>query len=298
MKYNQFREWIHAHADLLVELIRIYLGLGLLVKGVFFFFHPNLLVVPAQNAWLAPYLRLVPYLHTVGGLLLALGVFTRLAALVQLPILFAAVFLVNLPRMSGLGGREGVEFSALVLFLLVLFVIWGSGPLSVLRFLKRTAAGELRSGWDLRARPDLFLDLVRIYLGAGLFLKGIYIMQHEEQFASLLEGWTGTSMLLIIGMHYLVPAHLLGGLMLAFGFLTRLAAMAQLPLLLGAVFYVYLPHYTALEMREDLEFSVLVLFLVALLSAYGAGRFSIDRFLEGEEWSREHKPHLSPQSAH
>jgi uncharacterized membrane protein YphA (DoxX/SURF4 family) len=68
--------------------------------------------------------------------------------------------------------------------------------------------------------------------------------------------------------------------------LTRIAALAQIPILLGAVFYVYLPKMTMIEPRQNLEFSMLVLFLLALVFLYGAGRWSVDHWLTGR--SREH----------
>ena len=64
--------------------------------------------------------------------------------------------------------------------------------------------------------------------------------------------------------------------MLLFGFITRAAAISQLPLLIGAVFYLYLPRFSSLELRQNLEFSALVLFLLAIFSIAGAGRLSDD----------------------
>ena len=75
------------------------------------------LVEPAA-AWLASdaVLYTVALLHLVGGLMLAAGFMTRLAALIQIPVLLGAVFLVHIN--SGLfAPSQSLEFSALTLFL-------------------------------------------------------------------------------------------------------------------------------------------------------------------------------------
>ncbi|MEX0601413.1 MAG: DoxX family protein, partial [Rhodothermales bacterium] len=66
----------------------------------------------------------------VGGIMIAIGLFTRAAALVQLPALVGAVFVVHFQG-GLLAPSQSLEFSALVLFLLVLVFLWGSGNLSV-----------------------------------------------------------------------------------------------------------------------------------------------------------------------
>ena len=54
------------------------------------------------------------------------------------------------------------------------------------------------------------------------------------------------------------------------------AALGQLPVLLGAVFALYLPRYATVEPRQYLEYTALVAFLLALYTVVGAGRFSLD----------------------
>jgi uncharacterized membrane protein YphA (DoxX/SURF4 family) len=138
----------------------------------------------------------------------------------------------------------------------------------------------------LQSHEDLFKDLVRIYLGIGLFVKGLYFMSHHDEFNKLLETLDTTAFAQATVAHYVIPVHIIGGLLLAAGLLTRIAALAQIPILLGAVFYVYLPKMTMIEPRQNLEFSMLVLFLLALVFLYGAGRWSVDHWLTGR--SREH----------
>lgn len=277
----KFLEWLRSQPTLLVDLIRMYLGVALFAKGVFFLIHPEQLVSPSDNPWLAGSVQVLPYVHIAGGLLLASGFLTRLACLVQVPILIGAIVFVSLPRMTGLQSREGGELTGLVLFLLTLLFFWGAGQYSLSSKLGLRSFGipQRYQQW-FQNHGDIFVDAVRVYLGVGLFLKGVYIMTHRQELNDLAQT-SGTSYGLVLGAaHYVVPAHLVGGALLALGLATRPAAIAQLPLLIGAVFLVNLPQFSSLARRENLELSVLVLFLLVLLSLHGAGRFSLDHLLE------------------
>jgi uncharacterized membrane protein YphA (DoxX/SURF4 family) len=288
MNLKRCEAWIQPYRPLFMDLVRIYLGIGLFVKGVFFLLHPEQLASLVESTALAAYAGVVPYVHIVGGLLLATGIFVRAAALAQLPILFGAVFLVHLPRTVTMQMREGLEFSALVLFLVALVFIRGTGTLTLW---KRPPMFAACQRW-MDDHPDVFMDLIRSYLGVGLFMKGIYIMEHGDQFARVMEQTSGAQFLVMSAAHYVIPAHFAGGLLLAIGLLTRVAALVQLPLLAGAVFLVNFPQFASLELRQNLEFTALVLFLLVLITAHGSGRFSVDHALEKSERARL-EPHLA-----
>ena len=128
----------------------------------------------------------------------------------------------------------------------------------------------------LRAHEDLFIDMVRIYLGCGLIVKAVFYMNHRDLLNSMITdvnlGWIAGSTIAF----YIILAHLVGGAMLALGLLTRIAAFAQLPILMGAVFGLYLPRFANIEPRQYLEYAGLVTFLLMLFGLFGAGRFSFD----------------------
>jgi len=128
----------------------------------------------------------------------------------------------------------------------------------------------------LRSHEDLFIDMVRIYLGCGLVVKAIYLMSNRDYLNQMISesdiAWIGGSFI----AHYVILAHLFGGAMLALGIATRLAAFAQLPILLGAIFSLYLPRFAYVEPRQYLEYTGLVAFLLMLFGVFGAGRFSLD----------------------
>jgi uncharacterized membrane protein YphA (DoxX/SURF4 family) len=140
---------------------------------------------------------------------------------------------------------------------------------------------EMRS-W-IKSHADLVIDAMRIYLGVGLFFKGIYFMQHRDEMARLMDQLGNLWFVPLAIEHYVAPMHIVGGALLAAGLLTRVAALSQIPTMLGAVLYVHLPKALYFEPRQSLEFSVLVLFLLCLIFVYGAGRFSVDYVLTGKK---------------
>jgi uncharacterized membrane protein YphA (DoxX/SURF4 family) len=72
----------------------------------------------------------VAFAHLVGGLFIAMGLVTRVAILFQLPILIGAVFFIN-PQRGFYSENAELWSSIIVLLLLIFFLIWGSGKLSV-----------------------------------------------------------------------------------------------------------------------------------------------------------------------
>jgi putative oxidoreductase len=154
----------------------------------------------------------------------------------------------------------------------------------------------------LRAHEDLFIDLVRIYLGCGLVVKAIFLMNHRDYLNQMISqsdvAWIAGS---VVG-HYVILAHLFGGAMLALGIATRFAAFVQLPILLGAIFSLYLPRFATVEPRQYLEYAGLVAFLLMLFGVFGAGRFSID-YLAARRWrelrdGKEKTPRVTTSEAH
>jgi uncharacterized membrane protein YphA (DoxX/SURF4 family) len=126
---------------------------------------------------------------------------------------------------------------------------------------------------------DAAWDLVRIYLGLGLFVKAVYFIGHREVLDGLLAGTGPLWIAPALVAHYVILAHLAGGLLLAAGLITRVAALVQVPALAGAVFYVFLPKLVNVDARQNLEFSALVLFLLLLFVLRGPGKWSVDAVL-------------------
>jgi putative oxidoreductase len=132
------------------------------------------------------------------------------------------------------------------------------------------------------SRRDAWLDCIRIYLGVGLVARGL-LMTGNSQVNFIAEDlqragypWLLTGLVL----HYVMFGHLVGGALLAIGFLTRIAAAVQIPILFGAVFMIHRSE-GFLTSGQSLEFSSLVLFLLAVFLVAGAGRLSLDYYVFG-----------------
>ena len=67
--------------------------------------------------------------------------------------------------------------------------------------------------------------------------------------------------------------------MMTLGLWTRTAILANIPVLFGAVFFVYFEQGLFTQ-NQGLEFTALVLFLLCILLIYGPGRFSVDHYLK------------------
>lgn len=114
-----------------IVLIRVFLGASLIWKAIKFLGNSNAELVEhfketsflSNFTWSIPF---VPWIHIIGGILIMVGFFTRFAALIQLPILFIAVFFINLK--SGLyGSQSDLPLSILVLVLTIFFSFEGGG---------------------------------------------------------------------------------------------------------------------------------------------------------------------------
>ncbi len=139
---TKIEHWADAHHPQWIDFVRIILGLFILYKGILFISDTNALLAMMKtadlqfvNLGLAHY---VAFAHLVGGILIAMGLVTRFAILFQIPILFVAVFLVNV-QPGFLSASNNLEFgiSLIVLILLVVFLIYGSGKFSVDSWMKK-----------------------------------------------------------------------------------------------------------------------------------------------------------------
>jgi len=132
--------WGDAHHPKILDIIRMLLGLLLIAKGVEFLDNAASLrdliieneAVNQPQELITAIIYYVTYVHMVGGALIFLGLFTRLASIFQLPIVLGAVFFVNV--MHSWVNSE-LWLSVISLALLVLFIVIGSGPLSLDGFL-------------------------------------------------------------------------------------------------------------------------------------------------------------------
>src|SRR6185437_6865313 len=91
--------------------------------------------------------------------------------------------------------------------------------------------------WGDRHHPKL-LDIVRIALGVFLLLKGIAFMENSNYLKDLIENQTIVNIspdLLMAIVYYVTFVHLVGGILISLGILTRLSCILQIPVVLAAV---------------------------------------------------------------
>lgn len=144
---NRIRNWGDLHHPKILDVVRMALGLFLFGKGVIFLNNAAYLryliiengAIRQSPGIITALIYYVTYMHVLGGGLVFLGLYTRLWALLQFPIVFGAVFFVNIT--SPYVNSE-LWLSVLVLTLLFLFIIIGSGPLSLDRLLLKTGSIE------------------------------------------------------------------------------------------------------------------------------------------------------------
>ena len=141
---QKVEHWGDLHHAKWLDIIRIALGILIFSKGVAvvsntaslqaLLLQNNVFDFSGMMGSLA--LHIVGFVHLVGGILIAIGLVTRFAAVIQIPILICAVFFVNLTRGFSVLNNE-LWLSILVLLLLVLFWVVGSGPYSVDQAMKK-----------------------------------------------------------------------------------------------------------------------------------------------------------------
>src|SRR3954451_14470648 len=131
---QRINNWSLKNQPQWLVIVRIALGLCLLAKGISFIRNSTILQeiftrtsIPHALSWMSYF---IPWAHLFGGFLIVIGLFTRLAVVLQIPILAGAIIFVN-TRGRVSSGQSDLIFSILVLVLLLVFLIEGSGPYSV-----------------------------------------------------------------------------------------------------------------------------------------------------------------------
>ncbi len=128
--------------------------------------------------------------------------------------------------------------------------------------------------WGDRHHPR-WMDIVRIALGIFLIYKGIDFLRNMGDLITLMSIKTsfGEFSYILIG-HLVVFAHIMGGIFIALGVLTRFACLMQIPILLGAVFLINRPGGMA-EPYSELLISLVVLILLFYFLIAGNGPLSV-----------------------
>lgn len=137
-------------------------------------------------------------------------------------------------------------------------------------------ANELRHSRRINsANNPVWMDGLRILLGLFLFVKGVFFLEHISDVFQLFGSGQGISQ---TGKAHILTSmvHIVGGLMIAFGMLTRLALLCQIPVLVGALLIVG-PQQSGIQLANtELILTVFFTGLILFFMIKGPGRYSID----------------------
>lgn len=122
------------------------------------------------------------------------------------------------------------------------------------------------------------VDLLRIGLGIFLFIKGTMFITNSQYLLDILSPLNnfGGGMLII---HYVAFAHLVGGLLIAVGLLTRWSIFVQLPIIFGAV----LINFVGTMSIGNLIEATICLLLCFFFLFFGSGKNSADYYFKMEQ---------------
>ncbi|MES2881396.1 MAG: DoxX family protein, partial [Bacteroidota bacterium] len=83
-----------------------------------------------------------------------------------------------------------------------------------------------------------WMDIVRVALGIFLCMKGVEFAQNMSDMMSLMKNMPFGSFMLVLISHFIIAAHIMGGVLITLGMLTRFACLIQIPILLGAIIFM------------------------------------------------------------
>lgn len=137
--------WADRHHPKWLDVLRILLGIVLFLKGLSFITNKELVqsILSANNFEFIPVLILhwVIVFQMAHSILIGLGLLTRVAIAMQLPIVLVAIYLIA-SRVEFSVFSNDIWMAIFIVFLLVFFFVYGGGAFSVDGYLKRTREVE------------------------------------------------------------------------------------------------------------------------------------------------------------
>ena len=133
-----------------LTILRIVLGIILIWKGIVFIQDTAQLKSMIEETGIGVFSQssgalatVVSILSLLCGFFITVGLLTRISSIVQIPIVIVAIIFVNMKNIE----RDGFELilTIIVLLLLILFAIKGSGSLSADEYFRRGAAVDKKT---------------------------------------------------------------------------------------------------------------------------------------------------------
>jgi putative oxidoreductase len=139
-----------------------------------------------------------------------------------------------------------------------------------------SALQHLRTRID--SLPWFLLFLLRVALGFMLIIKGIGFISHITELEQIIDN-SRIQIGSVFLTHYIPYAHLLGGFFILIGLWTRFFCLIQLPVLIGAVFFINAAHATFHVQAGEFGFSIIVLLLLLFYTIEGSGPISVHDYI-------------------
>jgi uncharacterized membrane protein YphA (DoxX/SURF4 family) len=132
------------------------------------------------------------------------------------------------------------------------------------------------SAWE--DKHQVYFVILRVALGMVLAFRGIYFLTTIRPLFSLIEQSRLNQLNMNMPLAMVISwVHTLGGAFIILGFLTRISAWAQIPIVLGAVVFINLNSSLSRSFPE-LLLSVLVLIASIIFAFAGGGKISMDNY--------------------
>ena len=131
-----------------------------------------------------------------------------------------------------------------------------------------------------KSRYALWLLVLRIGLGLALFFKGIQFMRNDALLSEVISVSQGIQK--YAWLQVFIPwVHLFGGLMILIGLFTRWVSLVQIPLVVGAIFFIKQDSRVYFGNLE-LPLAILVFLLLLVFVVLGDGNLSWKRLIQSE----------------
>ena len=127
------------------------------------------------------------------------------------------------------------------------------------------------------AHCPFVLDLMRILLGVILFYKGILFVNDADALNLILNNSKFGGMAFIVE-HHVAFTLLAGGIMIAIGFLTRIAIAFELLIFVGVILNQGAT-YGLYSVYSELGFAIVVSLVLFVFLFIGPGPFSADHYI-------------------
>ena len=131
----KLESWADHHHPKWIDLLRVVLGIIFIIKGIALIDHREQVIqmMEKSNIDLFTFSLSSQYViafDLAGGLLIVIGLLTRLICLFQLPIVVLSIIFINYHQnLFALNSELG--YLVLILALVLFFLFYGSGPISV-----------------------------------------------------------------------------------------------------------------------------------------------------------------------